>query len=282
MGNEWLKKFVRRAMEEDLAWSDVTTELLVDEDLTGQAFIVAKENGVISGQVCAKTAFELMDEKVEYVVLVDDGFETSEGSEIARIRGRLRAILSAERTALNFLQHLSGVATLTRVFSEKLRDKGIRVLDTRKTTPGLRALEKEAVVHGGGVNHRMNLGEMILVKENHIEAAGGLKAVVEKLGARVKEAEIEVRSIDELMMLSANPPKRVMLDNFSPGDVRKAVEVVDSWCCSKPEIEVSGGITLENVDRYAVRGVDFISIGSITSSARALDLSLLLKEIHRG
>jgi len=276
MKDDRLENVVRGALEEDRAWDDVTTGLIVDPDKKGEAVIVAKEGGVVSGHSCARKAFELVDPETDYSEGVGDGEPVKRGDEIARVKGGLKGILAAERTALNFLQHLSGIATLTRKYVERVSGRGVIVLDTRKTTPGLRLLEKEAVLHGGGANHRMNLGEMILVKENHIEAAGGFDAMLSALGARVREAEIEVRSLGELMKLSASPPKRVMLDNFTPRDVSKAVDIVRSWCCARPEIEVSGGVTLENIDKYALEGVDFISVGSLTSSAKALDMSLLV------
>ena len=171
------------------------------------------------------------------------------------------------------------MATLAAAFAAAVAGTGTTILDTRKTTPGLRRLEKEAVLHGGCGNHRPDLASMILVKENHIAAAGGLAAVVDRLGDRLAEAEIEVRSLDELRTLGETPPARIMLDNFDPANIAGALREIDRWS-RRPEIEVSGGVTLENVARYATPGVDFISIGSLTASAPSLDLSLTLEEIR--
>ncbi len=275
---EEIEGIVERALTEDHARNDVTTELLVDSKATGKAVIVSKGAGIVSGHVCARKAFELMDMGVSYRVSVEDGGAVENGVTIAVIEGSLRAILSAERTALNFLQHLSGIATLTRKFVDIATLRGIKILDTRKTVPGLRLLEKQAVLHGGGLNHRKDLSEMILVKENHILSTGGFGAMLSRLGGRIAEAEIEVRSIEELKILADNPPSRVMLDNFSPSGIREAIEIISSWN-RKPEVEVSGGINLENVGEYLISGVDFISIGAITSSAGILDMTLLVERV---
>jgi len=275
---EEIEGIVERALTEDHARNDVTTELLVDSKVTGKAVIVSKGLGVLSGHICARKAFELVDKGVSYRVSVEDGGAVENGVTIAVIEGSLRAILSAERTALNFLQHLSGIATLTRKFVDIATSRGIKILDTRKTVPGLRLLEKQAVLHGGGLNHRKDLSEMILVKENHILSAGGFDAMLSRLGGRIAEAEIEVRSIEELEKLADNPPARVMLDNFSSSGIREAIEIISSWN-RKPEVEVSGGINLENVGEYLISGVDFISIGAITSSAGILDMTLLVERV---
>jgi nicotinate-nucleotide pyrophosphorylase (carboxylating) len=281
---EELEKLVedlaRRALEEDAVRIDKTTLLLVDERLTGLASIRAKSEGTISGHEAAAAVFRLVDRSLEYEPVAANGSSVETGDEVANVTGRLSSVLSAERTALNFLQHLSGVATLAAGFVERVKGSGIVILDTRKTVPGLRMLEKRAVVHGGGSNHRIDLGGMMLVKENHITAAGGLAAVVEKLGAAgLREAEIEVTSIEELRMLERTPPRRVMLDNFSPGMLEEALDELKLWGDDAPEVEVSGGITLQTVTGFARPGVDFISVGSITSSAPALDLSLKIEKV---
>ncbi len=272
-----ISDMVRRALEEDASSGDVTTRLLVDRHLIGSARIVAREPGVVSGHVPAGAVFGQIDEKIVYEPVTGDGGRITPGGDVALISGRVSAILAAERTALNFLQHLSGVATATAAFVERLGGSGPTVLDTRKTVPQLRLLEKIAVVDGGGANHRMNLEEMILVKENHITAAGGLAAVVGKLGReRLAMAEIEVTSIDELRVLKDSPPMRVMLDNFSPGEVIAALGELEGWD-PMPEVEVSGGISLDNIGEFAIDGVDYISVGSITSSPHSLDMSLILE-----
>jgi nicotinate-nucleotide pyrophosphorylase (carboxylating) len=267
---------VRRALEEDAAGDDVTTRILVGERVEGRAVITVRAAGVASGQKCARAVFSVLDGSMEYEVSQPDGSSVRPGDIIAVVRGNLRAILSGERTALNLLQHLSGVATLTRSFVEKVRGTGATILDTRKTTPGLRALEKEAVLHGGGKNHRADLAGLILVKDNHITAAGGLDAVIRCLGERLGDAEIEVTSIEELRRFSNRPPLRIMLDNFDPSSVERALQEMKGWK-HRPQVEVSGGVTIDTVGEYALNGVDFISIGSLTSSAPALDMSLSIE-----
>ncbi len=271
-----IERIVAAALAEDEAGADATTKLLVPDSLEGSAAIVSRAEGVVSGQECAAEVFRQLGGTVSYEALVPDGGAARPGERIASLAGPLGSILSGERTALNFLCHLSGVATLTAAFAEKLSGTAVRILDTRKTIPGMRALEKAAVLHGGGLNHRHDLASYILVKENHVSAAGGMEAVLERLGGFLPRCEIEVRDLDELRSLSQAPPGRVMLDNFTPALVREAVSMVRSWE-SVPEIEVSGGITLGNVAEYAVEGVDFISTGAVTASAPPLDLTLLVE-----
>ncbi len=272
-----LAELVRRALEEDAAADDVTTKGLA---LVGTALatVTARSACVVSGHEAASCVYHLLNESVEYRVVSRDGDDVGPGEKVAEVEGPIAAILSGERTALNLLQHLSGVATLTNRFVSILKGTGIGVLDTRKTIPGLRALEKEAVVHGGGLNHRSDLSELVLVKENHIAAAGGLVAVIDRLGEGISRAEIEVASLEELGELERTPPWRIMLDNFTPEMVAQAIREVERWE-SRPEIEVSVGITLETISLYAVDGVDFISIGSLTSSAPAIDMSMKIVSI---
>ena len=278
---KWLGDLVKTALAEDAARKDVTTRLLVDAARLGDAVLRAKALGVVSGHRAAQEAFKALDPSIAYSAVAGDGALVHRGAAVARVYGHVRAILSAERTALNFLQHLSGVATTTAAFVEKVKGTSVVILDTRKTTPGLRILEKAAVVHGGGRNHRSGLADMILVKDSHIAAAGGLGAVLEKLGAsNLPKAEIEVASLEELLMLKERPPRRIMLDNFDPGAVAEAVAEIKGWTIV-PEIEVSGGVTIDTVAAYARAGVDFISIGSLTSQASVLDMSLDLEGIDR-
>jgi len=271
-----IERCVAAALTEDEASADATTRLLVPGTLEGRAGIISRAAGVISGQECAAEVFRQLGGEVEYEAVEPDGSPVAPGALVSRLEGPLGLILSGERTALNFLCHLSGVATLTAAFVESLRGTGVRVLDTRKTTPGLRALEKKAVSDGGGANHRHDLASYILVKENHIASAGGLGAAVERLGEFLSGCEIEVRDPGELRALRDTPPARVMLDNFTPAQIGEAVAGIRSWK-RVPEIEVSGGITLENIGAYAIEGVDFISVGALTASAPALDLSLLVE-----
>ncbi len=262
-----------RALEEDAAFNDRTTRLLVRENTVGNAIIRVNSAGVISGQRCAETVFRILDSDIRYSAVAGDGSRVKPADTIARMSGKLTAILSGERTALNFLQHLSGIATLTAAFVERVQGTGVVILDTRKTTPGLRFLEKEAVVHGGGRNHRVNLERYILVKENHITAACGLPAVLDTLGTDLHETEIEVSSLDELRSLRNRQVGRVMLDNFTPSMLTAALEELKRWDRT-PEVEVSGGIDLDTITSYAQEGVDFISVGSLTSSAPVLDMTL--------
>lgn len=276
---ELITELAERALAEDAAGKDITTGLLVGPDLRDRASIMAKGAGIISGHEAAEAVFRLLDESVVYTPVAVNGSHVESGDRAAIVEGNTAAILSGERTALNFLQHLSGVATLTSKFVERVKGSSIVILDTRKTTPGHRILEKRAVVHGGGENHRLDLSGSILVKENHIKAAGGLDAVMQKLGSvRLNEAEIEVSSLDELRVLRKSPPARVMLDNFTPRMLETALEELAGWGDDRPGVEVSGGIDLSSIGKYIRPGVDFISIGSLTTSAPALDLSLIIEE----
>lgn len=272
---------VKRALEEDAADRDRTTSTLVGEAASGSAVIVAKAHGVISGQQVAEVVFKYLDETIDYQPRCDDGYRVRPGDSVADVSGSARVILTGERTALNFLQHLSGIATLTAKFVDAVKGTGIVILDTRKTTPGLRLLEKMAVVHGGGSNHRFDLEGAMLVKENHITAVGGIENAAAKLGAEgIREAIIEVSTLEQLRVLRTSPPARVMLDNFTPGSLEAAVEELKGWGAQAPEVEVSGGITLETIHYFAVPGVNYISVGSLTSSAPALDLSLTVEGVR--
>lgn len=275
-----IHELVGAALAEDDAFADGTTEYLEVGDRPLAARIEARARGVIAGLDLARTAFELLDPDVGFTADVSDGDRVGRGDRIVSLRGRAGAVLGAERVALNFLQRLSGIATLTAAYVHAVAGTGTRVLDTRKTTPLFRKLEKYAVRAGGGENHRFSLSDMLLVKENHFRAVGGAKKFVEILGARKPplEIEVEVDSIDFLVELLGAPVDRIMLDNFIPAEVTRAVSIVaefrgknPSFC---PAIEVSGGITLESVRDYAVEGVDYISVGALTHSVPALDLSL--------
>ncbi|UCF06714.1 MAG: carboxylating nicotinate-nucleotide diphosphorylase [bacterium] len=277
---EHIKACIERALDEDAARNDVTTALAVAPVQMGRAFIKAREAGVVSGQRVAEAVFRALDGEVSYETAVRDGERAEADCVVTRLEGRLRAILAGERTALNFLGRLCGIATLTARYVGNVAGSGVVILDTRKTTPGLRILEKEAVRHGGGRNHRIDLQERILVKENHITAAGGMIPLLERIGPeRLQKAEIEVSCLAELGMLQGSPPAMVMLDNFTPDMIRSAVAELEQWDSPRPEIEVSGGITLETVASFAIPGVDYISIGSLTASAAALDLSLIVDEV---
>ncbi len=259
-----ITEIVERALKEDAAERDSTTALLAGEGRTGRAVIRARASGIVSGQLCAREVFSRLDRSIVYDEVGRDGSSVVADGIVAVLEGSIGAILTGERTALNFLQHLSGVATSVRRFVERVEGTGAVILDTRKTTPGLRMLEKEAVRHGGGSNHRKDLAGLVLVKENHIVAAGGLDRVIDILGDRIGEAEIEVSSLEELRRLREISPWRIMLDNFTPDGVRAAMEELEGWS-RIPEIEVSGGVTIETVGSYAALGVDYISVGTVTS-----------------
>jgi nicotinate-nucleotide pyrophosphorylase (carboxylating) len=277
---EAIHSCVRRALDEDLGPSgDVTSRFSIPAEARASARIVAKESGVIAGLPVAKAVFATVDNAIRFQEIVHEGGRVEAGSEVARLEGPSRALLAAERTALNFLQRLSGIATLTRRFVDAVEGTGATILDTRKTTPGLRQLEKYAVRVGGGRNHRFGLYDMILLKENHIAAAGGLREAVERCrkglaqeGGHV-EIEVEVRSLAELDEALEMQVDRIMLDNFPLQDLRRAVEMT----AGRVPLEASGGVRLENVRAIAETGVAYISVGALTHSAPALDLSMLIE-----
>ena len=266
------------ALEEDLgAAGDITTDAIVPVDAQGEAAIVAREAGVVAGLDLAEAAFRALDPDTRFVRIVEDGGKVAGGGVIARISAKTRALLASERTALNFLGRLSGIATLTASFVKAVEGTGVRIACTRKTTPGLRAFEKYAVRAGGGVNHRFGLYDAVLVKDNHIAAAGGLAKALEKLRARsghLVRAEVEVDTLDQLEEALRFPIDAVLLDNMDVETLQKAVKLV----AGRVATEASGGVTLENVREIASTGVDLISVGALTHSARSLDSSLEWKD----
>jgi nicotinate-nucleotide pyrophosphorylase (carboxylating) len=271
---------ITAALEEDVGPGDWTTVWTVAPDATARARIIARADGVIAGGEVAREVFRRIDPDLEVRVLVADGGGVAGGDRVMEIEGRAASILTAERVALNFLQRLSGTATATRRFVDAVRGTGASVLDTRKTTPGMRALEKAAVVAGGGRNHRFGLHDMVLIKENHIAAAGGIAAAVARVRERNStglEVEVETTDLDEVRQAIAAGVDRILLDNMSPAALREAVDLVAEL---DPEIETeaSGGVTLESVRDIATCGVTFVSVGALTHSAPALDLSLLLED----
>jgi nicotinate-nucleotide pyrophosphorylase (carboxylating) len=272
-----IQKVVKTALKEDLGKGDITSELIIPEKRKGMGFIIAKEKGIIAGLEVAKSVFKQVDPGLVFKPLVSDGDKVRPGQKVALIQGKVKSILAGERTALNFLQRLSGIATLTGEFVRRIRGTRAKILDTRKTTPGLRLLEKYAVKKGGGKNHRQGLYDMILIKDNHIEAAGSIplairKALRNKKGLKI---EVETRNFEEVKEALNFKIDRIMLDNFKPEDLKKAVKLIRSKN-KKVEIEASGRVNLKNVRKIALSGVDFISVGALTHSAKALDLSLLL------
>jgi nicotinate-nucleotide pyrophosphorylase (carboxylating) len=270
------RELVARALLEDLGPGDVTAEAVVPEDATAHATITQKAPGVLFGVDVAAEVFRQAGAELE-VVATEGEWRDDVPAEIARATGPARALLAAERTALNVLGHLSGIATITARFVRAVDGTGARILDTRKTTPGLRALEKAAVAAGGGTNLRMGLYDAILIKENHAALAGGVGEAVR----RAREAqpdlpiEVECRDLDEVRQGAEAGADRLLLDNMSPAELREAVAAARG--SSGPELEASGGVTLETVAEIAATGVDFISVGALTHSAPTLDLSMTLE-----
>jgi nicotinate-nucleotide pyrophosphorylase (carboxylating) len=270
-----MNDLVERALAEDVGDGDITTRAVVPEGARARARIHQKEPGVVSGLGVARAVFEHVDPELEFVEHCPQGLWREEGA-VAEISGSAASILAAERVALNFLGRLSGVATLTRRYVDAVDGTGTRILDTRKTTPGLRALEKDAVRAGGGVNHREGLYDALLVKENHAMLAGGVGEATRLALERASEGvmvEVECATLDEVRdALEAGVP-RILLDNMSTEELRAAVELA----AGRAELEASGGITLDTIRAVAETGVDYISVGALTHSAPALDLSLLLE-----
>jgi nicotinate-nucleotide pyrophosphorylase (carboxylating) len=275
---EDLRELVARALAEDLGPGDITSEAVVPADARGTGRIAQKQPGVIFGLDAAAEALAQAGAET-FERLADEGqWRDRVPVEVALASGPARALLAAERTALNLLCHLSGVATLTARFVAAVEGTGVTILDTRKTTPGLRALEKEAVAAGGGSNHRMGLHDAVLIKENHAAIAGGIGEAVRRArdAAPDREVEVECRDLDEVREALAAGAHRLLLDNMGPDQLRAAVDAREATTGDgpRPALEASGGITLDNVGEIAASGVEFVSIGALTHSAPALDLSL--------
>jgi nicotinate-nucleotide pyrophosphorylase (carboxylating) len=273
------KGLINLALSEDIGSGDITSQALLDNRPSGKAIIVAKQEGILAGLPVAKMVFLAVNPRVVLRMLKRDGDRIKKGEKIASVQGKAKDILSAERTALNFVQRLSGIATLTARYVDKIRGTKARILDTRKTTPGLRALEKYAVSAGGGQNHRMGLFDMVLIKENHLKAAGGISNAIVRARSksRGKKIEVEVRNLNEVREAVESKPDWIMLDNMRIDQMRKAVRMIRS-AGRAVKIEASGNVTLKNVRNIALTGVDFISVGALTHSAPALDMSLMLIE----
>jgi nicotinate-nucleotide pyrophosphorylase (carboxylating) len=268
-----LERVAFAALAEDIGDGDVTTEATVDADATGSAQLVVKEAGVVCGLRVAEAVFRALEPAIRFEPLVDEGATVTGLTAVARVSGPERAILTGERTALNFLARLSGIATLTRRYVDAVEGTGAAILDTRKTTPGLRALEKHAVASGGGRNHRFGLDDGVLVKDNHLRAAGSVATAVERLRAATPlPVEIECDTLKQVSEALAAGADAILLDNMTLDELRDAVELV----AGRARLEASGGVTLENVRAVAETGVDEISVGALTHSARSLDVSLEL------
>lgn len=274
--NELIDRLIDLAFAEDIGDGDHTTLSCIPADAMGKSKLLIKEAGVLAGIEIAKEIFHRFDPSMKVQVLINDGAEVKPGDIAMIVEGKVQSLLQTERLMLNVMQRMSGIATMTRKYVKKLEGTKTRVLDTRKTTPGMRMLEKEAVKIGGGVNHRIGLFDMILLKDNHIDFAGGIKNAIERAKNYCKEKgknlkiEIEVRNFDELQqVLDLGGVDRIMFDNFTPEQTKKAVEMVGG----RYETESSGGITFDTIRDYAECGVDFISVGALTHSVKGLDMS---------
>jgi len=269
-------KLIDLAFAEDIGDGDHTTLCCIPDEAQGQSHLLIKEEGVLAGVEMAKKVFARFDPSLRVNVLIEDGAEVKPGDIAMIVSGKTRSLLQTERLMLNIMQRMSGIATMTRKYVKLLDGTNTHVLDTRKTTPGLRMLEKQAVKIGGGMNHRIGLFDMILLKDNHIDFAGGIENAIDRCHAYLKEKnldlkiEIEVRNFAELQrVLEHGGVNRVMLDNFSIADTKKAVELINH----RVETESSGGITIDTLRAYAEQGVDFISVGALTHSVKGLDMS---------
>jgi len=274
VATDTLERAVHAALAEDIGAGDVTTEAIVPEDAVGTAELLLKEPGVVCGLRAAESTFRALDPEVRFETLASDCDRVHEPpAVVARISGSLRAILTGERVALNFLGRLSGIATLTRRYADAVDGTGAAILDTRKTTPGLRALEKHAVACGGGRNHRFGLDDAILVKDNHLRAAGSVTRAVELVrGASELPVGVECETLDQVAEALGLGVDRILLDNMTPDELREAV----SLTAGRARLEASGGVTLDTVRAVAETGVDEISVGALTHSAPSLDVSLEL------
>ena len=273
---ELIDQLLDLAFAEDLGDGDHTTYSTIPADAMGRSRLIIKEDGILAGVDVAEKVLHKVDPSIKMEIFIKDGAEVKKGDVAFTAEGPVRALLIAERTMLNIMQRMSGVATMTRKYQDELKGLHTRVLDTRKTTPGIRMLEKEAVKIGGGTNHRIGLFDMILIKDNHIDFAGGIEKAIQRANDYCREngkdlkVEVEVRSLDDIRrVLAHGGVDRIMFDNFTPDLTKEAVALVDG----KVETESSGGITLENLREYGEAGVDFISVGALTHSVKGLDMS---------
>ena len=269
-------RLIDLAFAEDIGDGDHTTLCCIPDDAMGKSHLLIKEDGILAGVEVAKRVFARFDPTLHVDVLIKDGSEVKKGDISMIVSGKIRSLLQTERLMLNIMQRMSGIASMTHRYVKRLEGTKTKVLDTRKTTPGMRMLEKQAVKIGGGVNHRIGLFDMILLKDNHVDFAGGIKNAIGRCHKYLTEKsldlkiEIEVRNFDEIrQVLDCGGVDRIMLDNFSVEDTKKAVEMIDG----KYETESSGGITFDTIRQYAECGVDFISVGALTHSVKGLDMS---------
>lgn len=267
-----ISDYIQRALEEDIGPSDVTTNAIVPADASLRGRIVAKQAGVVAGLEVAREVMRALSDRIRFVTKITDGSKVTRGTVLAEVEGPARALLTAERTALNFLGRMSGIATLTRQFVDAVSTTTATILDTRKTAPGLRLTDKLAVRLGGGQNHRTGLFDMVLIKDNHIDFAGSIAAAVERVRASgtTLEIEVETRSLDDVREALRLEVRRILLDNMSLETMREAVAI----CEGRAELEASGNVSLANVLEVAETGVDYISVGALTHSPPVFDVSL--------
>ena len=278
MTKNYIDNIINTAIAEDINYLDVTTDYLIPEGHTSNAYYVAKDTGVLCGIEIAKRVFEIVGNDVDFDILIQDGTKVKKGDIIARMKGNTATLLKGERTALNILQHMSGIATATNKCVELVQGTNAQITDTRKTLPGLRALQKYAVTVGGGKNHRYNLSDGAMLKDNHIDAYGGITPAVQalrgKIGHMVK-IEVEVRTMDELKEALSAGADVIMLDNMSCEQMAECVKFVDG----KAKLEASGNITAQNIREVAQTGVDIISLGALTHSVKCFDISMRIDTI---
>ena len=274
--NELIDRLIDLSFAEDIGDGDHTTLCCIPEDAMGKSHLLIKEDGILAGVEIAKEVFARFDPTMVVEVLINDGAKVHRGDIAMVVTGKVRSLLQTERLMLNIMQRMSGIATMTHRYVERIEGTGAHVLDTRKTTPGMRMLEKMAVKIGGGVNHRIGLFDMILLKDNHIDFAGGISNAINRCHAYLKEhsldlkIEIEGRNFDELnQVLECGGVNRIMLDNFTVADTKKAVDLINH----RYEVESSGNITLDTIRSYAEQGVDYVSVGALTHSVKGLDMS---------
>jgi nicotinate-nucleotide pyrophosphorylase (carboxylating) len=277
MENKNLREFILKSLKEDIGDGDHSSLACIDLDADGKAKLLIKGKGILAGCRVAGEVFHTVDNTLLFNQFIEDGSDISPGEIAFHISGKKQSILKSERLVLNIMQRMSGIATSTKQYTDRIKDLKTKVLDTRKTTPGMRFLEKEAVRIGGGLNHRMGLYDMIVLKDNHIDFAGGIESAILKTrdylkkSGRILKVEIEARNLEDVeRIMITGGVDRIMLDNFSVSDTRKAVEIINN----RFQTESSGGITLETVRAYAECGVDFISVGALTHHIKSLDMSL--------
>lgn len=273
----YIDDIIITALKEDINYIDVTTDYLIDDDSVSEAYYVAKDDGVLCGIDIAKRVFKLLDDSIVFETKIKDGEKVKKGDIIAEMKGSTKTLLKGERTALNLLQHLSGIASATNRCVEKVKGTRAQITDTRKTLPGLRALQKYAVTVGGGKNHRFNLSDGAMLKDNHIDAGGGIPQTISKLRNKIGhmvKIEVEVRNLSELKDAIDAGADIIMLDNMSYDEMREAVKINDG----RRLLEASGNVTEENIRDVAETGVDIISLGALTHSVKCFDISMKIKK----